>query len=178
MIRIALVTVLLWAGIAGADSIYRWENKDGTVVYSDEPPPKSTEASKIEPEELPALQVIPSLDVPAPAPPAADQAAKPSRAYEYFSISQPQAESSIRANDGSVTIALSLQPSLSTAAGHSIHLYLDGNEIAQGAQTSFRLNDVDRGTHSLRAEVKTRDGETLISTNTITFTLLRYSRLF
>jgi hypothetical protein len=181
MIRLVLLAILMWAGAAGADAIYRWENKDGTITYSDQPPPDSVDGSRVEPEELPDLHVVPALAVPVPPsmPEPKEAGSKATaQAYERFSVAQPQSDSSIQANDGNLMIVLDLQPSLWAAAGHSIHLYLDGTQTAAGAQTSFQLTNVDRGTHTVRAEVKDQQGHTLISTDTVSFTLQRHSRLF
>jgi hypothetical protein len=77
-----------------------------------------------------------------------------------------------------VKVKLAWQPKLQDVAGHDVHLFLEGTQIAQGQQTIFKLNNIDRGTHTLRAEVEDSNGNALISTTAARFTLQRYSRLF
>ncbi|MGH8502974.1 MAG: DUF4124 domain-containing protein [Gammaproteobacteria bacterium] len=173
-----LVILLLWARVPAADEIYRWSDEDGSITYSDQPPPPQADGGRIEPERLPRLQVVPAVTAPSkpPAPePAADDLTKP---YQLFSIVQPQGQSAVRANNGDLTVVLNVQPALWIAAGHKIQLYLDGQPAAQGAQTSFQLRNLDRGAHHIRAEILDRNGRPLISTDTVGFTLLRHSRLF
>ena len=93
-------------------------------------------------------------------------------------ILHPQANAVVRTNDGDVNIKLALQPKLQDVAGHDVHLFLDGTQIAQDQQTIFKLNNIDRCTHILRAEVEDNNGNALISTTAARFTLQRYSRLF
>src|ERR671919_2822687 len=100
MIRIVLVILLLWARGPAADEIYRWSDEDGSVTYSDQPPPPKVDGSRIGPERLPRLQVVPAITAPSkpPAPePAVDNLAKP---YQLFSITRPQGLSAVRANNG------------------------------------------------------------------------------
>ena len=58
-----------------------------------------------------------------------------------------------------------------------VTILLDGKEIGQGKSNALSLTNVDRGTHTLRAEVKNAQGATVISASPITFTLQRASLL-
>lgn len=178
MIRLVLIALLCSVGTAGADGIYRWENKDGSVTYSDQPPPASADGGKLEPEELPPLQVVPAIELPAEPAPAAESTNDISDSYEQFSITQPHANTAVRANDGNVAIAVDLKPALRTSAGHRIHVYLDGSQAAQGEQSSFSLSSLDRGVHTAHAEVRDKGGNILASTGAVSFTVLRHSNLF
>jgi len=59
----------------------------------------------------------------------------------------------------------------------AITVMLDGRAVGQVKTTSLTINNVDRGTHTLGAEVKDAQGSTLISASPITFTLQRTSLL-
>lgn len=178
MIRIVLVILLLWVRVPAAEEIYRWSNEDGGVTYSDQPPPPQADGNRIKPEMLPRLQVIPAITAPSE-PPAIEPAVNDlTKTYQIFSVAQPLGQSAVRANDGDLTVVLNVQPGLWVAAGHNIQLYLDGKPAAQGAQTSFQLTNLDRGSHSIRAEILDQNGQSLVSTDTVSFTLLRHSRLF
>lgn len=60
--------LLCWAYAADAEEIYRWKHPDGSVTYSDQPPPSSINGSKVEPEDLPELHVVPALELPSTPP--------------------------------------------------------------------------------------------------------------
>lgn len=180
MIRILLTIMVSWAATTAAEEIYRWSNDDGSVTYSDQPPPPEAEGTRVKPETLPPLQVVPAIN-PAtlPSPSQAESGTRDrAKTYQSFSIAEPKPGSAVRANDGDLAVTLELQPGLWIAAGHKIQLYLDGKTVAEGTQSTFQLSTLDRGAHNLRAEVLDPEGNSLISTDTISFTLLRHSRLF
>ncbi|MBA2408916.1 MAG: DUF4124 domain-containing protein [Gammaproteobacteria bacterium] len=178
MIVVALI-LLCWTATTAGQDIFRWSNDDGSVTYSDQAPPTQTEATRITPETLPPLQIVPAVEGTNGARPTAglDNASR-ARTYASFSILKPKARRAIRANDGDLAVAVDVRPGLRIAAGHTIQLYLNGKSVAQGTQSTFHLAALNRGAHHLRAEVLDPDGKALISTDTVHFTLLRHSRLF
>ena len=74
-------------------------------------------------------------------------------------------------NAGNVTISVTLTPSLRDS--DNVHIYIDGNEMARGPFTSFHFQSMDRGSHEIHAEVKNKEGKSLIKSKPITFYLLR-----
>lgn len=170
------LSCLLWLTLVPAQAeVYRWVDEDGSVHFTDDPPPDR----KAEPVDLPPL---PETEIAQPRRPLADEEEEGASeeetepAYEQFAITQPKDDTSVRANDGDIVVVLALAPGLNTAAGHEVVLLMDGEPVAQGPQTNFALSNVDRGTHRLRAEVQA-NGETLIATDPVTFTLHRHSIL-
>ena len=171
-----LIVVLLALTIATSTSaaVYKWVQPDGTVIYSDRAPSENTA-----PSELPELQEIKLPPPPRPSPdnpPTDTESAQPARqAYTKFEITEPANNSTFRDNAGQVTVKLDLAPSLQE--GDMVTILLDGKEIGQGKSNALSLTNVDRGTHTLRAEVKNAQGATVISASPITFTLQRASLL-
>ena len=72
-----------------------------------------------------------------------------------------------------MNVDLSLQPKL--RRGDKIDLYLDGQSIGGGKATGITLTDMDRGSHTIKAVVKTADGQVVARSNSVTFTLQRRS---
>ncbi len=50
-------------------------------------------------------------------------------------------------------------------------------EVYKGTQSSVVLENVDRGTHAVSAKVIARNGRIIISSESVRFTLHRFSRL-
>ncbi len=186
MIRYCLISLLLLTGIAHAE-VYRWVDKNGNVVFSDSPPAKgSPESRKAEKIKIAPITTVPSFK-PQPEPQAADATSNSKdtgkeRAtvgrYTVFVITSPPAGESVRNNAGNVNIEFDVVPPLDVVAGHSVHVFMDGEEVANGQQTGFVLNNVDRGTHTLYGEIKNLQGDLIGKTNRISFTLQRHSVLF
>ena len=182
--RIGLLFVLLISCLAGftaqAGGVYRWVDADGRVVYGDTPPKKSGAKSV----ELPMLTVADGYAPPAdkaanPAvstaqqPPvgATDPAASAPEAYSAFKIASPTADETVRSNEGSVNVGVTLTPALK--AGDEIVLYLDSKQVANGKALSFPLNAVEMGTHTVFAVLNDAAGNIVQNTETVTFHLHR-----
>jgi len=158
-----------------AVTVYKWTAPDGSIVFSDEPH-ENAQKIDIAPVE-PALQT-PSKSV---ATNGRTQKTEKQAATKYASltISSPAADEVIRANDGSMTVAIQSDPPLNAGNGDRVVLMLDGKKIAdQLAATSIRLTNVDRGTHQLQASIVSDDGSTLIDSPPVTFHMRRFSKLF
>ena len=98
--------------------------------------------------------------------------------YEALSIVAPLQDATVHDNQGRVDVAVRVSPPLRTAAGDRIALLLDGSVVANTAGTSARLANVDRGTHTLQAQVTAADGTVLLASAEIRFHMWRASRLF
>ncbi len=94
--------------------------------------------------------------------------------YTGFSITSPTNDQGVRANDGNVTVQLSLQPALQS--GHTIVLSASG-EGSQSTENSsgltVGLKNLSRGLHTVSAAVVDKDGNKLISTESVSFHVLR-----
>lgn len=169
---ITLVLLLIAANATAA--VYKWTKPDGSVIYSDQPPTENAT-----PADLPQVQEI--TIVPPPSSSGEDEEA-PSKTervrkveYTKLAITAPEDQAVLRENSGDVAVSIQLDPALQQ--GDKVAVILDGKEIGQGAGTAMTLSNIDRGTHTLQAAVKDSDGNTLIQSPTITFTVQRTSLL-
>ena len=161
-----LLCLILAAGAAQAQKIYKWTLPDGKIVYSDKPPP----ADQAEEVTLEPLQTIKTR--PVPALPQSSVKTEPKEVgYEEFKVTSPSNDATIRDNGGNVNVSLSLTPGLQS--GHEIEIMMDGNPIGSGGSTSLTLADVDRGTHTVQATIKDADGKVVARSNSVIFHLKR-----
>lgn len=175
-IIILLSGLLLSASVQAA--LYKWVDENGEVVYSDEPPHEGAK-----PLDAPPIVTTPPIKVkpkPAAAKKEPDAENKPAPInYREFRITAPGNDEAVRNNPGNVEVSFSLEPALATKQGHHIILLVDGEATGGKIQgQSVTVPHMDRGTHTLKAEIRDETGKTLKSSNAVTFHLLRYSRLF
>lgn len=168
LLLLAAFLFALTASFATAAAIYKSVDENGNVTFSDEPSPG---AKKIEKKEIPT--------VPSTAPEAdfGDDEGEVEEAatgrYESIAIVSPEHDTAIRENAGNLSVSVALEPAL--AATHEVVLFMDGQEAARSKSPVFQFSNVDRGTHTLTAAVVDSDGNVLIRSDTISFTLLRRS---
>ena len=97
------------------------------------------------------------------------------RMGERLQISYPEPDSAFWDNQGNFTLRLTLEPALDSAAGHRVRVYLDGEPRGTTSNLQWRFTGVNRGTHSVRAEVIDEAGESLIQSETVSFHLHQQS---
>lgn len=90
------------------------------------------------------------------------------RSYNYtsFVMSSPTNEETIWANEGGVTLQVSLTPELS--GNHSLLFVVDGKSMPANG-LSLTLDDIERGEHKIHAEI--RDGKNAIVQSTPEITI-------
>lgn len=167
--RIILLLVGILFVLPTMADVYRSVDEDGNVVFSDKPSP---DAEKVEINEV---QTIDPGNVPEYkyTPPRKSQA--PVSSYKKITITNPSNDQALSANDGNVTVNVAVEPKLES--GDVITLYLDGGQVAEGEGSAFNLTNLDRGTHTLSAAIKTSDGKEAIRSDTVSFTVHRHSIL-
>jgi hypothetical protein len=156
-ILLTLLCLLCTANLVQAE-LYKSTGEDGEVVYTDKPPTKDAKAFK-----PPAIQVTPPIKyVPKKPEPVAPK--DPAYSYSDLHFSQPAAEANVYDNEGVINYELVLAPVLSAKLGHYLNIKLDGNAVASNTSLlTGSVNDVDRGSHTLTAEVCNKDGKVLRS---------------
>lgn len=99
--------------------------------------------------------------------------------YSVPRIVVPKNADTIHDNSGAVPVEVALQPALNVKAGHRLRVVLD-DTVQPGAYTAtrFTLQQVDRGTHSLRVVVTDEAGKELARSEPIEFYMWQASRLF
>jgi hypothetical protein len=154
-----LFFALLIALPSFARDVYKYISEDGEIIYSERYHPDAER-----------VKVNDSKKSAAPPDEQSDEALAAAGKYATFSIVQPSDDDTIRNEEGSVAVGISLSPGL--AEGHVIHLYVDGTKLdADIKQTQLTLQKLTRGTHSLQAKIVNSEGESLKESNNITFHL-------
>ncbi|MBV7317529.1 DUF4124 domain-containing protein [Shewanella sp. NIFS-20-20] len=149
--------LILTAGVNASAKVYRWVDDLGRVHYSDEP-----SADAVEVELKPAT--INQISVTTPI--SAAEQNSPEVVYQLTLVS-PENEATIRDNNGDFSVKLSLsQPE---PAGAFYQLLLDGTLYNEGqSQALFQLTGVERGSHTLQAQLVSPRGKILAQTQAIT----------
>ncbi|MGH8119093.1 MAG: hypothetical protein ACRESK_00595, partial [Gammaproteobacteria bacterium] len=96
-------------------------------------------------------------------------------AYTKLEIVSPEHGAVIRNHEGNITISAIVDPVVNIREGHSLVLYLDGNQAASGASPQFDLSGVEQGVHSTSIVVINKDGTEIIYSPPVSFTLQRES---
>jgi hypothetical protein len=148
------------SAVASAATIYKWVDANGVVHYSDTPMPGA------EPIEIGSIQTYRATPERAGAPGASQSPA--AQGPPTCVIDTPAREQVFMNTDdvqGHVSLSRPLQPD------QQVVLRLDGRVytgVVDGGGT-FALSAIDRGTHTLTAEVQDADGKPLCTTPAVTF---------
>jgi hypothetical protein len=162
--RAAVFTlILLVGGAASAATVYKWVDEHGVTHYSDQPQPGAskvqvqgvqTYASGAQAPQSPSAGPAPPSA--APPPPASDCAIESPGADEMFMNAY--------AVSGHVRIVPGLEP------GERATVVLDGQPATStDASGSFTLAQLERGTHTLSAQVETSSGQVRCRAAPVTF---------
>lgn len=166
LIPALLVTGLLLS-LSAAAAVYMERDAEGNVVFTDRPSSEDAKPIELNP---------PSTYQAPPIPRAARQNGTQddsSEDYKAIAIARPANDAPIRENSGNLEVSIDLIPALKP--GHHIVLLLDGAPAAEGRSTTLRLQNVDRGTHTLQAQVVDDNGNVIIRSDNVTFHMLRIS---
>ncbi|MFW5426595.1 MAG: DUF4124 domain-containing protein [Methylophagaceae bacterium] len=146
--------------------IYRLQDENGRVIYSDQFHPDA---------EL--------VNVPKPAsyrPPVINNA--PDKLIEEgglsyeISISSPQENEAIWGNDGNLPVSVELQPELNIEEGQQLMISLDGMTLGEPqSSTDFIVPIIERGAHTISVSIINQAGVTLATSQAVNFQLHRAS---
>ena len=182
---IAVAGTFVTLNALAGEQIFKTTDADGNVVFTNLPPPAEQISETID-------IATPNSFPPGPANGALSErqgvwigdseirgaeAQAATSAYHSLTISTPGDQSNIRENAGNVAVVVDLDPALHP--GHSMRLLLDNAPAATSGEQylNFALNNVDRGTHTLVAEVLDKTGTVVFASNPSVFHLQRYSKL-
>ena len=155
--------------------LYKWVDKDGETIYSDEPPHDNAQ-----PLVPPPLTTTPAIKYKPKAKAAKQEEKKEEKEtlYSVFTITSPGNNETIRANAGNFTVSLTITPKLNVKAGHSISILLNSQARVEGSTgLTIGLKNIDRGMHSIQAIIKNKQKKIVKSTNAITVHVQRFSKL-
>lgn len=162
---IASTLLMLVMNSAQGDTIYKYYDKHGNAVFTDEP------VKGAEPLEVPKVSTVPAMPVPKTQP----AAPKPLPfAYDSIAITAPEPEENFINNQGTFTVAVQVQPRLRSS--DRIQLYFNGQPQGEAkAVTSFPFTNMDRGSYKVEAEVVNQDGKPMGRSEAVTFFVRRPS---
>lgn len=146
--------------------IYKWTDSDGNVHFSD----KAHQGA--ETIQLPPVQTYSPPKEEAPSAPVLNNASTNDVAYTSVAFVQPVDQATVRDNRGNFSVVINVEPTLDP--DDKIQLLLDGNPIGTPKNTTaLQLTGVNRGSHSLQAQILNSDGQVLKSSEIITIYLHR-----
>lgn len=166
----ALLISCLMLPLHGAHAVvYKTVDKEGNVSYSDSPG-KSAEELDLPPVPVINISPSPHLNL-------SPKQKKKQRQWVYtqLTIKSPENNATIRNNAGNISVALLIDPPLRES--DTISLKSNGKEVGRGRSTTLTVTEMNRGRHALQAMIINANGETLRSSETITFYLQRQSQL-
>lgn len=173
-----LLFTMTLAGLTTATSlqaamIYTWEDENGVIHFSDQPKPG---ASKIELNTFPSIDSSQPTAVSSAEPNDPDTAeAEPPLPPATIRLLSPLHQQTIRDNEGIINVSVVTNRKLDK--GHSVQLLLDGARYDRSqTQLTWRLINIDRGSHTLQAQVL-KYGKVIASSDMITVYLHRASSL-
>lgn len=167
--RILILFLVFFSAMVLATNIYEWKDAQGNVYFSDTP---KKGAKKLNIQE--AQTFTPSVE-PKEKKTKTEQPTQTSF-YTVLSISTPRNNTTVQNRSGEVNVSIEINPSLRPK--DKIQLIMDGNPVGDPQpSTIFRMNNVDRGIHTLSAAVINDNGGTIISSDKITFYVLRPTKL-
>ena len=168
----ALAALMLLTSGAASAQVYKIVDKDGNVTYTDQAPPDGAE-----PMQLPELSVVDTDYEEAEAAETGEGAATTEeseeltprdlrRMYRDFRILTPANEETFWGTANAVVISWGTEAPLQP--GMKTRLFIDGAPQAESQATTVALT-LDRGEHSVFAELRDARGRRLVTTPTITF---------
>jgi hypothetical protein len=154
-----LIVCCLVVGVSHAESAKRemwaWKDANGVTQYSDRPVPgaRRIEIATLTPESIPDAGVTPGT-------PVASQASTVE--YSLLEIWSPEQDETFFGADTPVDVRVRSEPEV--AATHHLRIYLDG-KLLDGADpnsSESAFSNLDRGAHSLVAQILDDQGNELI----------------
>jgi len=182
-IQIALfLTLSSFMTTANAEGFYKWKDARGQIQYGDEPPP-NINAKKI---ALPAITVLegygeqwqvedqptpvtaskpvtPTSFVPVPKP-------RP-KVYRSLAFIAPKAGQSIKADNGDVSVMLSVKPPLK--ANHQFLFVMDGKKVTKSHSRIANFSNLSRGSHQLKVKIVDAVGRDIHQSEPLQFNVVR-----
>jgi hypothetical protein len=162
-----ILSLALCVGVLAQDRVYKRVNPDGSVEYSDQPI-EGAEVMKVPKGSTFTMPATPTSK----AAPADRTPEETSVRYDSLEITRPMNDEAIRSNEGKLTALARVVPALDS--NHRFRWNMDGAAVKDVNSPELRLNNLDRGTHTLQAEIVDADGKVVISSETISFHMMRH----
>lgn len=162
MQRILFTLISLGCSVALATTVYKWVDENGVIHYSDQPHPN---AQKLQVE---GVQTYSSRSASVREPAESEPASTTPNPYKGCAIAQPLEQQNLP-NAQSVFIRVAADPV--PRSGDRIYITMDGQGLNGGQPTglAFNVTPIDRGSHSVSAQIRSPDGTILCQTPNVTF---------
>ena len=162
--RLLFTLISFACSVALATTVYKWVDEDGVIHYSDQPHPNAQKLQVVGVQtyssSAAAVRGSSSSD--------SDSGAAPPNPYKACAIAQPIDQQNLP-NAQSVFIRVAADP---VPRGEDrIYISMDGQALngSQPTGLSFNVTSIDRGAHSVQAQIRSADDQVLCQTPTITF---------
>lgn len=163
-----LTLALLGHTFAASAEVYTYIDAEGNRVFTDQPPRGNAERIELAPSN--AFSNAPR----APLPPIEHDQPPAPPPYLLLRILLPAPDTTISDNDGNLLVTLNSDPAL--RPGDNYRLLLDGQPHGTPTRSAvFPLQNIDRGTHQLAAEIIDANGLTVERTPSQPFHMKRTS---
>ena len=162
-------------------AIYQTVDEDGNIIFTDRPE-VGTVQKKIDQPSVFKIKKNKNVEVekkPVEGLGKLKEEKKKAKPYTKFTIVAPEHDKSMRNNIGNVELKLQITPQLQTKFGHHIKVEFDGKvHKSQWKSASILFANIDRGSHTFKAFIVDEAGKRIKTSQTVTFHLHRFSRLF
>ncbi|MGR6840897.1 DUF4124 domain-containing protein [Aliivibrio wodanis] len=171
-----LIPLILLSASSLANTVYTWEDSDGTRHFSDSAPPShiSSKALSLESESIEEIPVNkPSSAKKSNTKKKTKASSEAKKTKLEVTISNLVQEETIRSSRGHIMVLTELTRKL--AIDEKLQLMLDGSPYGlPQTTTEWKLTNIDRGTHLITVVAK-KDGKRIASSPIITIYLHRPS---
>lgn len=170
--RHLIVIPLLLLALPAAAQVYKCEQADGSVIYTDQ---KCSDDAQ--PMDLPELTV---MDSPKPSPQAnggqgSGGDGEVPKVYMDLTLLSPRPDQTYQGTGNTLPVRMASRQSL--RGTDQVAVFLDGIEQGTFGSMSVDLQDVPRGSHELRVEIRDRQGRVVGDAGPVTFHMKQHSRL-
>ena len=131
--------------VSAKAEIYKTVDEKGNVIYTDMKP-RNSESEEVKLKPITPIEKAPAIS----SAPAASNSPDTAKYYSDFKIIEPLNEATVR-NKQRFSVQVFVQPKM--LAGHKVRLLLDGEIVETKRGTLFTLDDVERGAHTITAEL-------------------------
>lgn len=141
----ALLCLLLLTSLPAFAGVYTYLDADGNRVFTDKPRSANAQRVELAPTNSTSLPAAPPSPPPTPT-------LEPMPGYQLLRITLPEPDATIRDNTGGLLVTLESDPGLHEE--HRYRVLLDGQPYGEpGRSPVFTLDNLDRGSHQLAAEI-------------------------
>ena len=167
---ISAVLQLMFTANTYGDTVYKSTDKNGNIVFSDEP---SQNSKKVELTPITTINLHTPKQFKAYQPSTSRLRKIKYSFYDSLKITSPLPEASLVNTGGIATINVNASPAL--VGNHQFRLLI--NDEVKGTQRSsrFSLTDVYRGSHKATVQIVSSDGKIVKESSPVTFHVHQHS---